>query len=190
MSGKAFSGIDYNSEDDMTIFLYCLVLVGNNVVFSLEEFRSVMENKKQLDEMVKELEKSNIVLNQFFKLAGNGGNTDGEGEACFIKDLAATLIMAGLDARYVMYEMELSDIPVFISAYEKRKREEMEAGRLWAFLTAAPHIDTRKVKTPEDYFPFPWEMEERKKRKEKEIADNETLFRKFMNGEYNHLLKK
>ena len=87
-----------------------------------------------------------------------------------------------------MDEMDISDIPVFIEAYEKKKREEMEASRLWTFLSVAPHIDTKKIRSVEDFFLFPWEIEGKKKKAEAEMNANTELFGRFMSGEFTHLL--
>lgn len=65
----------------------------------------------------------------------------------------------------------------------------MEASRLWTFLSVAPpHIDTKKIRSVEDFFLFPWEVEAKKKKAEAEMNTNIELFNRFMSGEFTHLL--
>ena len=81
--------------------------------------------------------------------------------------------MAGLDAHYALNEMELCDFPLYIEAYEKKRREEMESARMWTYLTILPHIDVRKMKNgAKDLIIFPWEEVE--KEAEKEINETEV----------------
>ncbi len=187
MLSKPFTEIDYTNIDDLTKLLYCAVLVNNPVILTFEEFQNIAENEKQFASMIKELEKANKVLEQFARSdeQGSGGIQDAPQ---YIKDLAGMLIMSGLDAHFVLDEMEISDIPVFIEAYEKKKREDMEASRLWTFLSVAPHIDTKKIRSVEDFFLFPWEVEAKKKKAEAEMNANIELFNRFMSGEFTHLL--
>lgn len=184
---KPFTEIDYSNIDELVKLLYCLVLVNNNVVFTLEEFQTIVENEKQFSAMMKEIEKANVVLAQFSHPTEN--NTQGPAVGPqYLKDLAGMLIMSGMDAGYVMNDMEISDIPVFVESYERRKREDMEAQRLWTFLSVAPHIDTKKLRTAEDFFAFPWEQAERKRKAEVVMKKNTDEFYRFLDGEYNHFL--
>lgn len=184
---KPFTDIDYTNVEELTKLLYCTVLANNPVLFTYEEFQSIVENEKQFATMIKEIEKVNNVLEQFTQ-SGRSGSVEAVEGAQYIKDLAGMLILSGLDAHYVMDEMDISDIPVFIEAYEKKKREEMEASRLWTFMSVAPHIDTKKIRSVEDFFLFPWEIEGKKKKAEAEMNANTELFGRFMSGEFTHLL--
>ena len=71
--------------------------------------------------------------------------------------------------------MELCDLPLYIKAYEKKRKEEMESGRMWTYLTILPHIDARKMKNGvKDLILFPWEEAEREA--EKEINEIEVEY--------------
>ena len=181
---KPFTDIDYTNVEELTKLLYCTVLANNPVLFTYEEFQSIAENEKQFATMIKEIEKVNNVLEQFTQ-SGRSGSVEAVEGTQYIKDLVGMLILSGLDAHYVM---DISDIPVFIEAYEKKKREEMEASRLWTFLSVVPHIDTKKIRSVEDFFLFPWEIEGKKKKAEAEMNANTELFGRFMSGEFTHLL--
>ena len=122
---KPFTDIDYTNVEELTKLLYCTVLANNPVLFTYEEFQSIAENEKQFATMIKEIEKVNNVLEQFTQ-SGRSGSVEAVEGTQYIKDLVGMLILSGLDAHYVMDEMDISDIPVFIEAYEKKKREEID----------------------------------------------------------------
>ena len=183
---KPFTDIDYTNVDELTKLLYCTVLANNSVSFTFEEFQLIAENEKQFAAMIKEIEKVNKVLEQFTQ-PNKSESGEGTGEPQYIKDLAGMLIISGLDAHYVMNEMEISDIPIFIEAYEKKKRDDMEASRLWTFLSIVPHIDTKKVKSPKDLMMFPWEEEQSRREAEASLLRDKEAAEKFFSGEFNPL---
>lgn len=183
---KPFTDIDYTDVDELTKLLYCTVLANNSVSFTFEEFQLITENEKQFAAMIKEIERTNKVMEQFTK-SDKSGSGSIEGEPQYMKDVAGTLIMSGLDAHYVMNEMEISDIPIFIEAYEKKKRDDMEASRLWTFLSIVPHIDIKKVKFPKDLMMFPWEEEDALKAAEEALLRDQDAAEKFFSGEFNPL---
>lgn len=186
---KPFTDIDYTNIEELTKLLYCTVLSNNPVLFTFEEFQAIAENEKQLSAMIKEIEKANLVLEQFSRCP-TAQNVENTGESPYIKELVGMLVMSGLDAHYVMNEMEISDIPMFVEAYEKKKREEMEASRLWTFLSIIPHVDTKKVKSPKDLMLFPWEEKEMQKAAEQALLRDKKVAEKFLSGEFNPLKKK
>lgn len=175
---KPFTEIDYTDIDDLMKLLYCTVLANNSILFTFEEFKVIAGNEKQLVAMLKEIEKANLVMGQFTKPSGNDAE-GGSGESQYTKDLIGMLIMAGVDANFAMNEMEISDIPVFLEAYEKKRREEMEASRLWTFLNVAPHIDTKKIKSAKDLMLFPWEEEETRKLAEEALTRDREMAEHF-----------
>ena len=59
----------------------------------------------------------------------------------------------------------------------------MESARLWTYISILPYIDGKKISSPRELYPFPWEMEELKRKARKEIEENEEQLRKFLNGE-------
>lgn len=181
---KPFTDIDYTNVEELTKLLYCTVLSNNPVLFTFEEFQAIAKNEKQLSVMIKEIEKANLVLEQFSR-GTTAQNVENSGESPYIKELVGMLVMSGLDAHYVMNEMEISDIPIFVEAYEKKKREEMEASRLWTFLSIIPHIDTKKVKSPKDLMMFPWEEEEAQKAAEATLLRDKEIAERFFSGEFN-----
>ena len=89
--------------------------------------------------------------------------------------------MAGLDAHYALNEMELCDLPLYLEAYERKRKEEMESSRMWTYFTMLPHIDARKMKNgARDLIIFPWEEEEARKEAERAIREDAARFEELM----------
>lgn len=171
---KSFSLMDYTSKDDVDALLYTTTICNNDgMMYTFDIFRHTLSNEKLIKEMVSKLERETAVLSQFQKKQEKAdiGSTDDSPET--IADIVSTLILAGLDAHYVLNEMELCDLPLYIEAYEKKRKEEMESARMWTYLTICPHIDARKMKNgAKDLIVFPWEEVEREA--EKEINETEV----------------
>jgi hypothetical protein len=182
---KSFSLMDYANEEDVEALLYTTTICNNeNTMYSFDIFRKTLSNQKLVREMVSKLETETAVLSQFQKKqekADIGSTDDSPGT---IADIVSTLIMSGLDAQYALNEMELCDLPLYIEAYEKKRKEEMESARMWTYLTILPHIDARKMENgARDLIIFPWEEEEVKKAAERVMRENEDNLKKFLAGE-------
>lgn len=184
LRNKSFSLMDYSSEEDMEALLYCSVLSCNRgTLYTLEEFRHMMQNEKLVKQMVQTLARESTVMEQFRQEKGTSqeAKQDPGEEPGFIKDIISTLIMSGLDATYVMDEMKLCDLPLFISAYEKKRKEQMESDRLWTYLNILPHVDGKKLPSARELYPFPWEMEEMKEKADKAIREDSEKLEMFFN---------
>lgn len=183
MRGKSFSLMDYSDRDDLETLLYTSTICNSpGKMFTFEVFRETFSNKKVVREMVLALERELSVLAQFQKKEARKDYVDSEKDLECIKDIVSTLIMYGLDAQYALNEMELCDLPIYIKAHEKIRKEEMESNRLWTFFTMMPHIDAKKMKNgAKDLIIFPWEEEEAKIEAERTINEGMERFENFMN---------
>lgn len=182
---KSFSLMDYSNEKDMEALLYCSVLCcnTNEKMYTLDEFRHTMQNEKLVRQMAAALARESTVMNQFRQADTEGGVANHEVTPGYMKDIVSTLIMSGMNAGYVMDEMDLCDLPVFIEAYERKRKEEMESARLWTYLNILPHVDGKKLPSARDLYPFPWEEEEIREKAEKAIQeDSEKLEAFFEQG--------
>ena len=185
LTGKPFQDIDYTKDDNVSDMLYCAVLCSNEDIITKDEFINICENGNLLKKMTIQLQRNLSIVQQFIFQKEKEG-VSGENKNCepnYIKDVISTLITYGMDARYILNEMELCDLPMYIEAYEKKKREDMESARLWTYYQVLPHMDARKMRSPKDLIEFPWETarskEEAKLSMEKNIAD----FERFIAGE-------
>ncbi|WP_321331886.1 hypothetical protein [uncultured Bacteroides sp.] len=171
---KPFNDINYNNEHDLLCMLYCI----SGEQCTLEVYKEAIRNK-YLREQVKELERYSKVMQQFTEESPKK-----EGKSGYLSELAGMLIVSGIDANYVMNELELQDISFIVKAIEKKKKEELEEHRLWTYFQIAPHIDTKKgVNSPRTMYTFPWESEEIKTEMEAEFKKSEKIGTKFLNGE-------
>lgn len=68
-----------------------------------------------------------------------------------------SLISNGIDAHFVLEELELSELYPLIKSLDSVKKEKMEQKRFWTFFQILPQIDSKKIKSPKDLLLFPWE---------------------------------
>jgi hypothetical protein len=89
-------------------------------------------------------------------------------------DFATSLIIDyGMDAKYVMYDMDIWEIEEYFEAVNTRIKREMELERFWTYIKVLPHIHGKKCKSPEALVPFDWEKDAKKKRNEENLKNNE-----------------
>lgn len=183
MTGKPFSKLNYDSNEDIIALLY--VCGPMNTTF--EDFKNHLD-KKSIPEQIKQYEIQTTISAQFQKKIakkgkkGNKKDSNKEDKPVFIKDIVSVLILEGLDANFALYRMDISDLHIFIDALEDIKKERLESQRLWTYLTITPHL-TKKIKSPKDLYPFPWEMEQIKEDAARNIEENKELLDKFLKGE-------
>ncbi|MFS2831482.1 hypothetical protein ACMSEG_24965 [Bacteroides faecis] len=179
---KPFSQIDYTDKEDVDALLYVMNMDGMKDMYTYSVFKTAISNDKIFKELISGIERMSIVSSQFQKALDSSGGTVAS-ESCFVGEIVAMLIMDGLDAHYAMEEMEIYDLPLYIEADNRKRREFLESERLWTYMTILPHIDGKKLRSAQDMYPFPWEIQEMKDKAEAEIKANEEDFRKFMAGE-------
>lgn len=176
-TNKSFNEIDYTNADDLLKLMYCIVLSNNPEVFTYEEFQELIKSKKISktisDKFNKEIKLIELFSNKEIK-EEVVEEQQPEKEKTYIKDIAAILVVnAGLDINFVMNEMSINDISLYMEAYNNRVKEQMESSRLWTYLTLLPNLDS-KVNSPVKLYPFPWELEaqvEQDKTELKSMAD-------------------
>lgn len=168
--------MDYTNKDDVDALLYTTTICNNDsMMYTFDIFRHTLSNEKLIKEMLSKLERETAMLSQFQEKQEKADIDDTDVNPETIADIVSTLILSGLDAHYTLNEMELCDLPLYIKAYEKKRKEEMESGRMWTYLTILPHIDARKMKNGvKDLILFPWEKVEREA--EKEINEIEVEY--------------
>ena len=175
---KSFSLINYADQEDIEDLLYTTTICKDGGMYTFELFRETLVNKKLVQEMAYVLDRESAVLSQFQKKVTASDISNSEGSPDYVGAIVSILIMAGLDAHYALNEMELCDLPLFLEAYERKKKEQMEESRMWTYLTILPHIDAKKMENgAKDLITFPWE----EKKEATEISDIEAQrFEEFM----------
>ena len=181
--GRPFSCMDYSCESDIEALFYCSASCSN-IAYTLEEFRHVFTNDKIAKDIAKAFARESAIMRQFQPTNSQEANAiESDSAPGYIKDIVSLLIMNGLDAKFGM-DMELCDLPLFIEAYQNKKKERMESERLWTYLNILPHVDGKKLRSARDLYPFPWEEAEILQAAEKSIQeDAEKLQAFFEQGE-------
>lgn len=167
---RSFSQMDYANRDDITALLYTAYIAEHGGNYTQEVFNQVLMDEKTFAAMASEIGKVMEIMSQFSKKDDSSVSTSSSTPTT-IGSIVSALIMSGLDAHYALNEMELQDLPLYIEAYENKRKEEMEGERMWTYLTIFPHIDTKYMENgAKDLITFPWEQ---KPKVETEISDEE-----------------
>lgn len=184
MTQRSFSTIDFGNEEDSQKLLYCSYILGVDAPPSFSEFQLMLTNKRFSRMFVQAMERYNRFLAQFSAHKEQSATEEQEqSHDATIGDIAAKLIVSGgLDARFVMREMLIEDMPMFIKALEDKTRQEEESRRLWTYFSILPHIDSKKCPSPDKMLIFPWEQERQRAEAARVAEENKAEFEKFMRG--------
>jgi uncharacterized spore protein YtfJ len=186
LTKKSYNNIDYGDVDDVMNLLYCIVISNNDIIMLYEEFYDIMKNGDKLSQEISDkFSKLLSYTNQFIikenddKENENKENNKKENknkEIVYIKDIASYLVVyLKMDVNYVMNDLTIEELHLYIDAYNKKRKEELEEERLFAYLTMLPHIDAKKFDNPQKIYPFFWELEEENeeiKKTDEEIKNN------------------
>lgn len=170
--------------------LYCMLVANNEFTSSYEEtVEYLFSDEKFLSDLTRKLESLLKFQDQFSNTSfykeeiveyKEDKKKDKEEKPVFISQLIPILISdCGLDINYVMYEMNYSEIDLYIHYKDEKQKAEMEDKRFWTYLSMLPHIDSKKVKI-ESLIEFSWEKEKKKKEGLKTIEKDRAKFEEFM----------
>lgn len=177
--GKPFGDFDLTSKEDADVLIYCTLVTSSDETFTRNTYRHL--SKKVKRDAIKQITSELSFLQQFDKEEDTPKRLKGKRpDSMYMGEIAATLILAGVDARFVLYEMRLFEIKDYLAALDTKLKNKLENGRLWTYYSILPHVDAKKLKSPKDLFLFPWEVEEEEKAKAAEFEKGAKMFRKFM----------
>ncbi len=155
-------------EEDAVTLLYCLQRCEEGgSALPLDVWKQVLESESVKSELYARLERT---LEAMIPLSLPEGispteETD-EGTSPDFTSIAGMLVVdGGLSPSYVMDTMELWELPAFLDALDRKKREALEHQRLFTWMTMMPHLSSDSVGSPEELLPFPWEQAESNARK-------------------------
>jgi hypothetical protein len=171
--GKPFGEFELTSEKDADMLVYSLLVASSDENFSYSTYKHLSDKVKA--KALKQLTSDFSFLQQFSK-----EETETKSKPVYMGEVAATLIMEGMDARYVLYEMGVFELKDYLAALDTKIKNKFENSRLWTFYTILPHVDAKKLKSPKDLFLFPWEVEEDEKERLIEFEKGVKMFEKFM----------
>lgn len=174
---KPFGEFDLTDEETILTLMYAMVSENNDEVMTFDQFKSILNMGKIGIKVQRAVSDEMAYIDQFKEEV-----SDKEEKAPYMGDLAALLITFGLDAHFVLYEMKLFEIGDYIKAIDEYKKEQMERDRMNTFYSILPHVDHKKIKKPQDIYPFPWEMEQIEKDALEQLEKDKDMFNKFMNS--------
>ncbi len=187
LTGKSFYQIDYENTEDILKLMYCVVLENNKEIFLYDEFLSILNNENIASEISIKFKRMYQLIEQFVKesqkleLENNSIESDEKQEIVYMKDIAGLLIVqCGINANYVMNEMNINEISIYTTAYNNKNKTNMEKERLWCFMSILPHISGNKINTPQQFYPFPWEqaiIEKENKKYENTVEELDEIFK-------------
>lgn len=189
LTGQSFQQINFNDPNDRLQLLYCAYIIQAPDCPSFEIFAKALQQKPRImAKAIKQVANYNALLAQFSEHLPKVAKepTEKEDSAAPIKlgDVVARLIVScGLDVRYAYREMTIPDMMLFVRALDEKRHQELEAQRLFTYLTLLPHVDQKKLPTPQKLYAFPWEVEEAIAESKRAMEANKETFEKFMRGE-------
>lgn len=180
LTGKSFLvfGSPGTTEEDALALLYACFITSNNVTVTLSSFR-ILYGDASFAKWANNAFGEAMAMHQQFNLdrddepdenEDDGGSRTEDTSKATITDIAAYLVAnSGLSAEYIMNEMQLFEIKAYVKAIDKKEKSRLLEQRLWTYLTIAPHIDTKRIKSPQKLLPFEWEEAETKKQQLDEL---------------------
>lgn len=187
LTGRSFQQINFDEPTDLYKLLYCAWLINNPYASTFEAFNTALHaNGRALKRAISALSRYNAVTAQFATIQHSESATpdDTPDEPIYLGDAVARLvIMSGMNAQYVMRDMTIEDMMRYVRALDDKQKQESEASRLWTYLSILPHIDGKKVDTPQKLITFAWEVETIRAEATRLAEANKEEFERFMRGE-------
>ena len=170
LTARSFSSLSILDEEDAVTLLYCLQRCEEGgSVLPIDVWKQVLESESVKSELYARLERTlEAMIPLSFTSSEGATSAEGEdnGDAPDFTSIAGMLVVeGGLSPSYVMDTMELWEIPAFLDALDRKKREAIEHQRLFTWMTMMPHLSSDSVGSPEELLPFPWEQAETNARK-------------------------
>lgn len=167
--GKPFIQMDYNELSVVSKLIYCCLYTNNaDFEFTYDAFETViLKNTKLSDKIFKQFFKIVELQKQFSNfeqpaIQGNSETIQSENNDLYIYKIIPILVTnCGLDINYILNEMGLDEIGLYIDNYNTNRQQELQLQRLWCYYSILPHIG-KKLNSPKDLMLFNWEKEESK----------------------------
>lgn len=170
LTARSFSSLSILDEEDAVTLLYCLQRCEEGgSVLPLDVWKQVLESESVKSGLYARLEhtlEAMIPLSFTSSEGATSAEVEDNGDAPDFTSIAGMLVVdGGLSPSYVMDTMELWEIPAFLDALDRKKKEHLEHQRLFTWMTMMPHLSSDSVGSPEELLPFPWEQAESNARK-------------------------
>lgn len=168
LTARSFSSLSILDEEDAVTLLYCLQRCEEGgSVLPIDVWKQVLESEAVKSQLYARLERTLEAMIPLSLPEGTAPTeeTDEATSPDFTSIAGLLVVDGGLSPSYVMDTMELWEIPAFLDALDRKKREALEHQRLFTWMTMMPHLSSDSVGSPEELLPFPWEQAESNARK-------------------------
>ena len=185
MTHRSFRTMNFADEQDNSKLIYCSYIVGLDSPPSFKEFEILLSQKRFMRAFSRAMARYNQFLEQFVSRPQMelSGETESDEEITIGSVAARLIVQGGIDARFVMQDMMLEDIPMFVEALNDKIRREEESRRMWTYFNILPHIDSKKLTSPEKLVIFPWEAQKIEAEARRVAEESRAEFEAFMRGE-------
>lgn len=130
--------------------------------YTLEEWsRTTLGASAFMAREAKELARELASLQQYSGLDTRDESLEVREERAEVRtltDVVTELLTEGVvPADYLLERAELWELTIYIEATQRKRQQRLERERLWSYMGLLPHIDSKKIKRPEDLIPFSWD---------------------------------
>lgn len=157
----------FADEPDGATLIYCTTPEAYTR-YTLEEWsRTTLGASAFMAEEAKELARELSALQQYSKVEARDERSEVREEPTAnsqqpraLTDVVTELLTEGVvPADYLLERAELWELTIYIEATQRKRQQRLERERLWSYMGLLPHIDSKKIKRPEDLIPFAWDEE-------------------------------
>lgn len=168
---------DCSTDEDMRYLMYAALIANNDITITYNVFETMLHNRKYMQWLLSAYQKIGDFQTQFTVV----DETKEDDAKVWMSEIASTLIIHyGLEPSYVYDKMQLYEIGDYFKAIDQKRKDTYEEKRLWCYMQLSPYLP-KKIKTPSDLMPFPWEEDERKKKAEEDLNKNENWLKELFN---------
>lgn len=155
----------FADEPDGATLIYCTTPEAYTR-YTLEEWsRTTLGASAFMAKEAKELARELASLQQYSGLDARDERSEvreEQSEVRTLTDVVTELLTESVvPADYLLERAELWELTIYIDATQRKRQQRLERERLWSYMGLLPHIDTKKIKRPEELLPFSWDEETR-----------------------------
>lgn len=151
----------FADEPDGATLIYCTTPEAYTR-YTLDEWsRTTLGASAFMAKEAKELARELAALQQYSKVEARDERLEVREEQAEVRtltDVVTELLTEGVvPADYLLERAELWELTIYIDATQRKRQQRLERERLWSYMGLLPHIDSKKIKRPEDLIPFSWD---------------------------------
>lgn len=151
----------FAEEPDGATLIYCTTPEAYTR-YTLEEWsRTTLGASAFMAEEARELARELSALQQYSKVEARDERLETREEQAEVRTLTDVvtelLTESVVPADYLLERAELWELTIYIEATQRKRQQRLERERLWSYMGLLPHIDSKKIKRPEDLLPFAWD---------------------------------